>query len=220
MYRTTEADAVLYEYEDQKMFVLVNLTQEPQTVTLEGLSGIWNEFRHDRKITGNTFTLKPLETVIGTNVVKDAGLPTYQETEAVINKAEYDRCNRGSLLFERGDDIKFTSSKTQGWGINKFFDGVLDNISITLVTTEEQYFELDLKKIVPTFTKVAIFGDNVASAVLKVKQGDTFATPEIVESTTEEFSKTMVLKEPVTAEHLRMEFDGKAAVELYEFELH
>jgi hypothetical protein len=220
LYHTTEAEAVLYEHGDEKMFVLVNLTQEPQTVKLDDLTGTWHEFRHDRMICGNTFRLKPLETVIGTNVIKDAGMPTYQETEALINKLEYERTHRGSLLFNRGDDIAWTSSKTQGWGLNKLFDGVQDNISYTLVKCEDQYFELGLEKVVPTFTKVALYGDKVQSAVLKVKQGDAFVAPEVVDVQTEEFVKIMTLKEPVTAEYLRMEFDGQEAVELYELELH
>jgi hypothetical protein len=123
-------------------------------------------------------------------------------------------------LFNRGDDIAWTASKTQGWGLNKLFDGVQDNISYTLVKCEDQYFELGLEKIVPTFTKVALYGDKVQSAVLKVKQGDAFVAPEVVDVQTEEFVKIMTLKEPVTAECLRMEFDGQEAVELYELELH
>lgn len=39
----------------------------------------------------NTFNVKPLEVITGSNQIKDADLPTYQETEALINKLEYER---------------------------------------------------------------------------------------------------------------------------------
>ena len=170
--------------------------------------------------TGKTFEMRPLETIIGTNVIKGADLPTYAETAALIDKLEYERTHRGSLLFARSGDIAFTSSQTRGWGLAKLFDGVRDNCSYTLVKAEEQFFQLDLSKIGPTFTKVGLYGDKVHSAVLKVKQGDQFITPEVVDVQTEEFAKVMTLKEPVTADCLRMEFDGQEAVELYEMELH
>ena len=220
LYKTTDAEAVLYDNGDEKMFVLVNLTQETQTVTLDDLTGTWHEFRGDRIFDGKTFQMRPLETIIGTNVVKGADLPTYAETAALIDKLEYERTHTGNLLFARSNDLKFTSSKTQGWGLSKLFDGVRDNCSYTLVPCEEQFFELDLSKINPTFSKVVMYGHKVEDAVLKVKKDGQFIAPEIVETQTEEFSKTIILKEAVTADCLRMEFGGKEAVELYEFELH
>ena len=108
------------------MFVLVNMTNEPKTVTLDGVTGTWHHFRHNETITTNTFNLKPLEVIVGTSQVKDADLPTYQETDALINKMEYDRTHTGNLLFERRKDIAITTSGSLGYA-RKLFDGVRDN---------------------------------------------------------------------------------------------
>ena len=56
---------------------------------------------------------------------------------------------------------------------------------------------------------------------IKVKIGDEYIVPETVEVQSEEFSKTFILKDSVTADALRMEFhkpDG-VLVELYEIEV-
>ena len=88
MLRNQKAHAVHYQLGDEEMFVLANLVDEPQSVTLDGISGTWYNFRHDSAITGNHFELKPYEVVIGTSKVRDAGLPTYQETAALVDKLE------------------------------------------------------------------------------------------------------------------------------------
>ena len=219
LYKTIEAESVLYEHGEEKMFVLVNLTQEPQTVTLEALTGTWHGFRVGHMITEKTFRLKPMETVIGTSHVRDTGLPTYDETVAVIEKAEYQRTHIGSLLFERGDDIEMYRSPARGWGKPKLFDGVRDNVSYTLTPCDEQFMALDLSKVKPTFTKIILHGYRIDDAKVKLWNGDEWQDPEIVESHTEEFSKTFLLKEAVTADGLRFDFSGKNRVEFYEIEV-
>jgi len=217
--KSTEYEAVQYDYGDEKMFVLVNFTQKPQTVTLEGLSGTWYEFRGSRVITGNTFQLKPLETVIGTGAVKGADLPTYAETVALIDKLEYERTHTGSLLMGRGEEITISGSPMRGWKRVKLFDGMRDNLAYNLHAAEEQYMDVNVSKIRPAFTKVVIHGYQVEDAVIKIKLGDAWVTPETARSYTEEFSKTIILKQKVTADVLRLEFYRNLPIELYELEV-
>ena len=213
--KSTEAEAVLYELGDEKMFVLVNFTQEPKTVTLESISGTWHEFRHNRTITENTFCMKPLEVIIGTNTVKDADLPTYQETVALIDKQEYDRTHTGSLLYYRWADIEVTASGVKHLTRGKLFDGVWDNLAATVLEKPDNFLELDLTKVKPTFNKITIGGWLLENMELKLKMGDALIVPEILEEQNEEFSKTIVLKDAVTPTGLRLEFGGRKA-ELYE----
>ncbi len=208
-----EVEAVLYKLGEEKMFVAVNMTNEPKKITLEGISGTWNEFRHNRTISGNTFTLKPLEVLIGTTEVKDKDLPTYQEVAELIDKQEYERTHGGSLLFERRNDIKITSSGSIGW-IRKLFDGVSDNLGWTQVGDMEKYVELDLTNVKPSFTKVVVNGWHIEDAKLILKNGDKALEP-VAEVQTEEFATTFLLKEAVTPDALRLEFSQKH-VELYE----
>ena len=215
--KNNEVHGVLYTTAEEQMFVLVNMTNEPKTVTLDGISGTWYHFRHNENITGNTFELKPLEVIIGTSQPKDAGLPTYQEVDTLINKLEYERTHTGSLLFERAKDIKVSCSGYTR-AARKLFDGVRDNLCFSMVGDKEKYLELDLTKVAPTFTKVVVSGYQLEDAELKLKVDGVYVTPELADVQTEEFAKVFLLKTPVRPEGLRLDFKARI-VELYEVEL-
>jgi len=219
--KSTDAEAVLYDNGDEKMFVLVNLTQQPQTVTLDDLTGTWHEFRGSRTFTGKTFELKPLETVIGTNVVKGADLPTYAETAALIDKLEYERTHTGSLLFNRNVnimDIGVTSSKVYGLSKTKLFDGVRDNLAFEVREDGDGFVELNLSKVKLTFDKVVVYGHKIDDMEIKIRNNDELSAPAVAKKETTEFSTTFILPEKITPDALCMEFCHKG-VEFYEIEL-
>ena len=215
--KNLDVESVLYDTGDEQMFVLVNMTQDPQKATLEGLSGTWHNFRHGGTITGNAFDLEPFEVVIGTSTVKDTGLPTYQETAALIDKLEYQRTHGGSLLFERHQDLTFTASASVGAGV-KLFDGVRDNYAWECRSEKEKFLEINLTKVKPTFTKVVVHGLNVDDMAVKVRNGEALSVPAIAEIQTEEYTTTVVLTEPICPDCLRLEFN-RNRVELYEIEI-
>ena len=208
--------SVLYQLQDEKMFVLVNMTQQSQQVTLPDISGSWYHFRHGAMITENTFALKPHEVIIGTSHVKDAGMPTYQETEELINKLEYERTHGGSLLFNRYRDIEVTASVPSSK--YKLFDGIRDNYAWECIRKEKKFYEMNLSKVKPTFTKLVVCGFQIDDMEIKIRVGEELVTPAIAEVQIEEFSTTFVLKEPICPDVLRLEF-GERPVELYEIEL-
>lgn len=221
---TKQIHAAHYKLDDQEMFALANLVPEPQKVTLDGISGTWYNFRHGGTITGNTFELKPYEVVVGTTKVRDGGLPTYQETAALIDKKEYERTHGGSLLFDRSQDIKVTAS---GFGrAIKLFDGVRDNFGweyrtagvVELRTEGEKFFEMDLTKVNPTFSKVVVHGFPIDDMTIKVRNGGELSVPAIAQVQTEKFSTTFNLAESICPDCLRLEF-GDHKVELYEIEV-
>lgn len=217
LHRTPEAEAVLYEHGNEKMFVLVNLKPYAQKVTLEGISGTWHEFRHDRAITDNAFDLKPFEVVIGTTAVLDAGIPTYQQTEEKINKLEYERTHRGSLLFGCEEKVKVTTSAPVHVYNYKMFDGMRDNDGVIFVRGEK-YYEVEMTDVKPTFSKVVIYGNNVDDTKLFVRNGGELSEPAIAEIKREQYSTTFCLKEAICPEALRLEFYNDP-VELYELEV-
>lgn len=208
--------AVLYELNDEKMFALVNFTTEEQTVTLDGISGTWHHFRRDGMLTGNTFTLKPLEVIVGTSEIKDAGLPTYEETAALIDKLEYERTHGGSLLFDRYLDIPITA--TVRGSAHKLFDGVRNVVGWYCPGEGDKFYEMDLTKVKPTFSKLVVSGWHIDDMEVKVRNGGELTVPEIAEVKAEEFSMTFLFKAPITPEALRLEFHQKG-VELYEIEV-
>ncbi len=218
LFRSDEAECVRYDHGDEQMFVLVNFNQTPLTVTVDGLTGTWHEFRGDRTITGNTFELKPLETIVATNVIKGADLPTYAQVKALIDDLEYKRTHRGSLLHDRYLDIKVTSSGLRGFCKNKLFDGMPDNLACWINRSEDNFVQLDLTQVKPTFSKVVIGGWQIEDMKLLVKIGEEWVEPAATEITNEEFSKTYILADAITPEAMRLEFGGKSG-ELYEIEV-
>ena len=218
LYRTNEVECVHYDHGEEKMFVVVNFTSEPQTVTVDGITGTWNEFRKNRTITGNTFTLKPYDTIVATNVVKGADLPTYDEVVALIADLEYERTHGGSLLFDHFDKVTITSSGARCLHKNKLMDGVKDNHCCWIRENPDNFMEVNLTKIKTTFSKVVLHGWKLEDTVLKFRNGEELVEANVAETETEEFSKTFILAESVTPDAMRFEFGGKM-VEIYELEV-
>jgi len=215
LFRDSEINSVLYETDDEKMFVLVNMTNAPKSVTLDNLSGKWLEFRGERTFEGNSFELKPFEVIIGTSTKKDAGLPTYAETEALVDKLEYERTHRGSVLFDRWRDVTVTaSSSTSKY---KLFDGVIDNLGWDQVSGDDKFYEVEFTGFRPEFSKYVVYGWNLEGTELKVRNGGELSVPEIAEKIEEEFCTTFIFKEKIKPEAVRLEFK-QDRIELYEIE--
>jgi len=155
--------------------------------------------------------------LIGTRLIKDKNLPTYQQTEALINRLEAERMNNKSLLFERELDVPVTTSQ-DNWTKYKLFDGVRDNLACEL-RNSNSFVELDLTKVKPRFDKIVVSGWHLEGAVLKARVGEELTTLEPETTENEEFSATFTLKEAVCPDALRFEFPQER-VELYEIELY
>ena len=218
--RTNDAEAVLYEHNGEKAFVLVNFNMEPQTVTLNGIDGQWYNFRHGGMITGNTFALKPLEVVIGTSAVRDAGLPSYDETIAISDKLEAERVAGCSKLVPLWRNLKFTG---KGIGLEdqmKLFDGVRENLALSTFSKGERFYEIGFQKVDVSFNKVVISGWDVSekNIVLKFRNNDQLEDAAIDRIENKEHSVTFYLKETISPEAMRLEFVGEEGVEVYEIE--
>lgn len=215
--KNREVHGVLYELNDEKMFVLANMSGEPQTVTLDAVSGTWYHFRHGGTITGNTFELAPLEVLIGTDKIKDADLPTYQETVAKIEEGEHARTHGGSLFFDRYQELTVTAS-SPAKGARKLFDGVKDNYAFELKADEGyRFLEVDMTKLPLAISKLVVHGFQIDDVQLKVRLNGELSVPAIKEVQDEQYSKTYFFAEPISPAGLRLEF-GQRKVELYEIE--
>ena len=215
--RTEDAECVLYDKGDEKMFVLVNFNQEEQTVTVDGLTGTWYNFRHEGMLTGNIFTLKPLEVLIGTELKKDAGLPSYDEVDALINKLEAERVAGCSKLVDLRHSIEL--SGTVGAGKHRLLDGVRDNLAATIGRNGDRYLIADLSKVDVSCDRIVVSGWNLKGNVtVQVKLGEEFVLPEGTEMKEEGLSVSFAFKETVCPKAIRVEFSGNEAMELYELE--
>ena len=215
--RTENAECVQYDNGDEKMFVLVNFNQEEQTVTVDGLNGQWHNFRHGGMLTGNTFILKPLEVLIGTNTVKDAGLPGYGETVALIDKLEAERKAGCSKLVAIRHSI--TLSGSVGATRHRLLDGVRDNLAAIVGKTGDRHLVADLSKVEVSCDRIVVSGWNLQGNIsVRVKLGDAFVIPEGTEVKEDEMSTTYIFKGTVCPEAIRVDFFGTETMELYELE--
>jgi len=85
-------------------------------------------------------------------------------------------------------------------------------------TEEPKFVELNLTQVKPTFSKVVVHGFQIDDMTIQVRNGEELTTPAIVEEKVEEFSKTILLAEPVCPDALRLNF-GLRRLELYEIEV-
>jgi len=216
--KSPDAEAVFYELGEEKMFALVNFMQEEQTVTLDGLTGTWHEFRGDRTFTGNTFTMKPMETIVATNVIKGADLPTYAQVKALVDEQEYKRTHTGSLLYERTQDITISSSGVDKFTRFKLLDGTPDNFVGYVLAKPDNFLEINVTKVNPTINKVVLRGLDIEDARLKFRTGEELVEAKVTQTATEEYAKTFILAESITPDAIRFEFDGKK-VEIYGLEV-
>ncbi len=208
--------AVHYALNGEEMFVLVNLVDEPQTVTLDGISGSWYNFRHGGMITGNTFDLKPYEVVIGTSKIRDEGLPTYQEEKALVDKLEYERTHTGSLFFDRHADIPVKASASAWPCPYKLFDGVRDNRGLGF-RRKGDFCEMDITKLAVTFSKLVVYGYQIEDMQVMFRNDGELSVPAFKEVKAEPFSMTYIFEKPVSPDAIRFEFEEHDA-ELYEIE--
>ncbi len=217
--KTSDVESVLFELGEEKMFVVVNLQPVEQTVTLDGISGTWHNFRHDGMISGNTFHLKPFEVLIGTSEVKDAGYSTYEETEALIEKLENQRTQTKNLLFDRTGDIPVKASQTMFMYFYKVFDGVQDNLAFWMRDKGDKFVEMDLTKVKPTFTKVCIHGWDLSKMKILVGKEGELKPLEYKEFQDEKYVKTYLLDKAISPDVMRIEIPTDDTVEIYEIEV-
>ena len=213
--RTNDAEAVMYEHNGEKAFVLVNFNLTPQTVTVDGISGSWYNFRHGGMITDNTFQLKPLEVVIGTSTVKDAGLPTYQEVNAFVDAKEAERVAGCSKLVPLWRSLDYSFNRLTLDRL-KLFDGVRENLAISTNSAGERFLELGLQKVDISFNKVVVSGWEVndRNVLLKFRNNDQLEEPAIDRVELGDHSVTFYLKETVSPDAMRVEFTAEGQMEI------
>ncbi len=227
--QTQDVEAVLWELGDEKMFAVINLTNEEQTVTVDKLAGTWDNFRHEGTITDTTFTLRPFETVIGTSEVRDEGLPTYDETAALINEIEDERLSNKSKLFGywKYEDYEYKSSQDdlRHPAEHKLTDGNRHAYAWAQSSGKTMYVELIILTEKPTFNKIMVYGLNLEGMEFKVRMDGAdgeLITPSVASVKTEDNCTIITLSRSITPDTLRLEFPGGTGkrVELYEIEVY
>jgi len=221
--RTKAVEAVEYAADAAKMFVLVNLSAEPQTVTLDKLSeGEFIEFRGNRTFTAATsFSLRPFESVVGvTDRAFGAGLATLADVRAGALAAEAARVKEHGLLVGHWQQVEVrASTKRKRFNPYKLMDGATVQFALGDEYTKEKFVELRFKDgFRPVFSKAKVYGANLQGA--KAFAEIDGAWREIgagVESG--KYLMTFDFAKPIAATSVKFVFAAKK-FELYETELH
>ncbi len=222
--QTSTMEAVMWSTGSEQMFVVLSLVNEEQTVTIDKLTGTWDNFRHEGTITGNTFTLRPFEAVIGTSVARDEGIPSYNETVDLINAWEAERKQSKSLFFDmwKFHDYNFKSSirSMAHPADHKLFDGVLDNYAWKENGAMTHYLEIEMKDKEVTASKIVVHGDNLATLKFLVRYDGELVEPSIADMQFTDDSVTIWLSKAITPDSFYFEFNDPLGsnITLYEIE--
>ncbi len=220
---TIEVEAVLWETESEKMFVVANMTNEEKTFTIDGIEGTWDNFRNEGTITGNTFTLEPCGVLIGTSVPKDEGLPSYEDTEALINKLEAERQSSESLLFGMNKyydyDIESSIRSTAHPADHKLNDGVRDNYAWKENGAMTHYLEFKFLSTEVTMKKVVIYGANLNTMQFFVRYDGELEEPSVSDMEVTYDKVTIWLSEAITPDSFRLEFNDPLGNDIFLYEI-
>ena len=205
----------------EMMFAAVNFMTEPQEVEVKNVAGTFREFRGERVFRfqpgGTRLLLKPLESLVATTSPRGEGLPTFAETQALVDRLEAERLGRDNQLLGRYLDVTVTTS-TRSSGARKMFDGTRDVIAWYDASGRDKFYEIAFPKFVPSFRTLAVYGSNIDGLKVKIrKDGDWLElAPKRVEK--EPYGLRLHFGETHSTVKLRLEFP-KGMVELYEIEL-
>ncbi len=218
----------LFEISDgRRMFAAVNYSSNDITLELDDLKGRFYEFRGDRRFKSPIFfgnlklQLKPHEVIIGTSVKEGTDLKTYDQVSKEIDELEYKRCNTGSLLAHRFNDIEVTASRPTPRIPYEMFDGTRDVIAFQdFWNWKPKYYELSFPNpdFIPEFSRVRVYGFNVGKPTIKIRSRGKWVQLEPKEIKQERFMVEYILPKTMKTVKMRMDFHEKN-LELYEIEL-
>ena len=218
LHRSGAYEVVLYELGKEKMFVAVNFSATEQNVNIRKPGGSFLEFRGNREFKGIAFTLKPLEVIVGTTKKRDAGLATYRQVQAKIEKLETLRLATRNLLLGHDSDIVVTASRPIPFWY-KLFDGVRDVYAYDDAWGNSRFVECSFKKtFMPRFTSLSIYGNNIDDAVVKILKAGVWQELKPASRRRDGFMLKYLYSQEYSTVKLRIEFPQNH-IELYELEL-
>lgn len=219
-----DIEAALWELDGKSLFAVVNMTDRPQVVTLDGVRGDFCEFRGRRTYSSGWFgssirvELAPLEAVAATTERLDGGLASYEAAEAEVLAAEKMRLGRDNQLLGRRYDVTLKTS-TAETSFHRFCDGTRDVLAWSDRKGCVKFVEMDVSKVAPAFRRLNVFGVNLGGLTVRISDdGSNWTTVEPVGSQAMDNGRSLLFGTVLTPKHIRLEF-GEDGVELYEIEL-
>ena len=219
-----EVEAALWEFNGEKLFAVINMSDRQQVVTLDGIKGEFREFRGCRTYSSGWFgssvrvELAPMEAIAATTDCLDRGLASYDAVAAEVLAAEKIRLGRDNQLLGRHYDVTLKTS-TAETSFRKFCDGTRDVYAWADRKNAEKFVEIDVSKVAPVFCRLAVFGVNLGDVVVRISNdGQTWAVVNPVKSNALDNGRLLHFGHELSPKHIRLEFKEND-VEVYEIEL-
>ena len=219
--KTDEGECARWDLPDgDAMFALVNFTNQKKSFEVKGLDGSFRPFRSQRVIpvrsstSTSNFVLNPFEVVVGTLKKRDEGLPTVEETTAMIARREYERTHRDNQLLE-----KYGMFPDVGY---KLIDGVRDMYAFGKRWIASKDFEIAFPDRPVRFSKVRVYGANIKEVRVAVERDGVWAPVEVENRRPEKYCVEADAGGTVEAAKLRVTVvpaDKNKNLELYELEV-
>ena len=229
-----DAEGMLFKLPNgERLLVVANYSDRPQTVRLDGVSGTFREFRGNRvldlsieqpnNLNNRTILLQSLETFIATTSPRDEGLEPLALVRARVDREEAARKGRDNQLRGRYEATEFKTNMRQlHGGLYKLIDGTLNVQSPLYAGTDPTWLEFVCKGYEPTFDRLLLWGDGVKDVSLSVLEDGVWKRLEA--TVTREGLKTelaFVVRHRGTRFRLDFPADARHPVdfELYEVEI-
>ena len=226
------ADAVLLQEKNEKLMIVVNLLDKPQTISVssEALKNValWYRFREKMTLPGKrsafTFNLKPYECMVLSSKEFCAGLPTRSEVLAKIERLEKERVSRPNILLGRGLEIEVSTSNPPRSSLglqNKLFDGTCDMLAWQHTKRKgKRFIELSFPKFVPEFSKVRLWGTPMNEKIkISIRKAGKWQIPEVKKVSKGKWYVEFDYGTPLKTIRMRIDFPvGKTIQEVYEIE--
>ena len=164
--------------------------------------------------------LKVTIDVTGDYAVK---LPSYKETQSLVDRLEYQRTHGGSLLVGRWRGLKidgsgrtFSGKKKKLPSRVKMTDGVRNVYAGRLLDRKENWLEFDLSDVGVAFSRVAVWGE-MKMAKIMLKQNGSWCEP--VDGVRDgQWAFRFDFPQTVRPEAVKLIFNA-GRVDIYEFEV-
>ena len=217
--RTDEYETAEWKRDGERMFVAVNLTEDPlKGIKLHGVTGHFMEFRGNRTFGGGgdiVLDLKPFEVVVATTKKMDDGYEPLASVKKREREQEYIRTHRDNQILGKALELQFASSKPLGFQ-TAIADGMLEQ-QAELLRGTNPWYEIAFPKMPIVFREIRVYGENTEKTTVKVRRAGKWVDVVPVARSFEGYALSLAFAEEVRTSRIRFQFH-KDNVNIHEIE--
>ncbi len=223
----------MFEHNGTTMYVICNVYNQEKEFEFDTNFRKLYRFRSDELIKSKgffnkkvTLKLKPYEVYVLTSKKLGAELSTEKQVRELIAKEEYERANRGNILFGKGRTVELSFTKSRPYDRqnsmeqqDKLFDGnTWVDAWEPIGMLQNPWYEMAFTDEVPVFSKARIYGARHQDLKFKIWKFGKWIEPEAKRTTEGKYYLELDFGKTLRTVKVRLEFNNKK-VQIYEFEL-